>query len=81
MAWQTKVTDPPDNRRQMPMIAPKIYVSGEPWWEVFETGTTTLVEFMGHRDWLMPAPSKDHKSVRQHRSRTDKKLRGTANTS
>ena len=63
-AWQTKATDLMDNRRAMPMIAPKITFAGEAWWEVFEEGMQIMVKKLGHRDWIIPAPTPNRRGVK-----------------
>ena len=62
-AWQTKVTDLLDKKRQMPLIAPKVSFSGTPWWTTFSEGMKHLEKLMGPRDFVIPAPNRDHTGV------------------
>ena len=62
-AWQTKVTDLLDKKRQMPLIAPKVTFSGVMWWVTFSEGMAHLLKLMGPRDFVFPCPSRDHSGV------------------
>jgi hypothetical protein len=64
-AWQTKVTDLLTKTRPMPLIAPKISFTGIEWWVTLTEFLKTIQKLMGHRDYIMPAPTADRKGFRK----------------
>ena len=47
----------------MPLIAPKVSFTGIEWWTTFEEGLTLLAKTIGHRDYIIPTPSRDRKRI------------------
>jgi hypothetical protein len=63
-AWQTKVSDLFDNKREMPLIATTHSFSGEDWATVYTDGIEQLRKILPQRDFLIPEPTKDYMAVK-----------------
>ena len=48
----------------MPLVAPKFAFAHRPWWVVFSEGVLLLRKTLGPRDYMFPAPTRDHMGVR-----------------
>ena len=63
-AWQTKVSDLLDRKREMPLIAPKTTFSGIEWWLTWEEGLEWLAKLLGPRDYIFPTPNRSRTGVK-----------------